>query len=121
MAGIRTVMVTTPALLGDLIKRLAVGRIRLDIVAQLSGRRALAKQLQQLRPHLVIIGLCENETDTMVRALMMHVPSSKFIVLSYDGRSIVGYELRVSQIELSTLSPEGLIDFIGAVPTDVDA
>jgi DNA-binding NarL/FixJ family response regulator len=114
-------MVTTPGLLGDLIKRLAVGRIELDIVAHLSGRRALAKQLQQLRPHLVIIGLRENETDTLVRALLTHAPSSKFIVLSHDGRSILGYELRVCRIELSTLSPERLIDFIDAVANDVDA
>lgn len=121
MAGIRTVMVTTPALLGDLIKRLAVERIGLEIVAQFSGRRGLARQLQRLRPHLVIIGLHKDETDRVIRALLMHLPSSKFITLSDDGRKIVGHELRHSQIELSTLSPEGFIDFIRAVSIDVDA
>ncbi len=123
MAGIRTVMVTTPALLGDLIRRLAVGRIELDLTGQLSGRRALAARLKRLRPHLVIIGLRENETDTVIRALLMQLPGSKFIAVSSAGRSIVGYELRGNRTNLSNLSdlsPDGLIDFIGTVATDVD-
>jgi DNA-binding NarL/FixJ family response regulator len=120
VAGIRTVMVTTPALLGDLIRRLAVGHVELDIVAELSGRRALAKQLQQLRPHLVIIGLRENETDALIRALLAQLPSSKFIALTSDGRSIVGYELRLNRISLSNSSPDDLIDFVGAITADLD-
>ena len=121
MAGIRTVVVTTPALLGDLIKRLAVGRVKLDIVAQLNGRQGLAQRLQRLRPHLVIIGLRQGETDAAIRALLLRVPSSKFIALSDDGRSITGYELRLSRISLADLSPEAFIEFIGVAATNVDA
>ena len=121
MAGIRTVMVTTPALFGDLIKRLAVGHVDLDVVAELSGRRSLPRQLQRLQPHLVIIGLHESETDALVRTLLAQLPSSKFIALSHDGRSIVGYALRVSRVPLSNLSPDELINFIGTVTTDADA
>lgn len=121
MAGIRTVMVTTPALLGDLIERLAVGRIELDIVAQLTERRALARQLQRLRPRLVIIGLRADETDAVIHALLLDLPGSKFIALSHDGRSVMGYELRLSRIRLSSLSPDAFIDFIGAGAVDVDA
>ena len=120
MAGIRTVMVTTPALLGDLIEQLAAGRVKLDIVAQLSGRQGLAQRLQRLRPRLVIIGLREGETDAAIRALILRLPSSKFIALSDDGRSIMGYELRLSRIGLADLSPEAFVDFIGVAATDVD-
>jgi hypothetical protein len=114
VAGIRTVMVTTPALLGDLIKRLAVGRVKLDIVAQLSERRGLAQRLQRLRPHLIIIGLREGETDAEIRGLLLRLPSSKFIALGDDGCSITGYELRLNRISLADFSPEAFIDFIGA-------
>jgi DNA-binding NarL/FixJ family response regulator len=120
VAGIRTVMVTTPALLGDLIKQLAIGRAALDIVGQLSGRRVLARRLQRLRPQLVIIGLRKDETDATIRALLAHLPDSKVIAISHDGRCIAGYELRLSRIKLSSLSPDGLVDFIGAAATDID-
>src|SRR5262245_8902603 len=113
-------MVTVPGLLGDLIKRLAVGRIELDIVAHLNARRALSKRLQRLCPDLVIIGLRENETDTEIGALLAELPSSKFIALSSDGRSIMGYELRLSQIKLSDLSPEVLVNFIGGSASNLD-
>lgn len=118
MAGIRTVMVTTPALLGDLIEQLAIGRVDLDIVGQLNDRRALARRLQRLRPRLVVIGLQENETEALIHGLLTRLPASRFIVLSHDGRSIAGYDSRRSRTALSDLSPEGLIDFIGA---DLDA
>src|SRR5262245_4436083 len=114
-------MVTTPALLGDLIKRLAAGRVKLDIVAQLSGRRGLAQRLQRLRPRLIIIGLRAGEADAAIRALLLHLPTSKFIALSDDGRSITGYELRLSQTHLADLSPEAFIDFIGTATTDIGA
>lgn len=113
-------MVTVPALLGDLIKRLAVGSVELDLAGQLSGRRALATRLQRLRSHLVVIGLRENETDAIVRALLTQLPTAKFIAVSPDGRSVVGYELRRNRIKLSNLSLEGLIDFIRAAEIDID-
>jgi len=119
VAGTRTVMVTTPALVGDLIERLAIGHVDLDIVARLNGRRALARRLQQLRPRLVVIGLRGDETDRLIRTLLMQLPSSKFVALSPDGRSIVGYELRVSRVTLSDLSPQEVIGFIGAEAADV--
>ena len=121
MAGIRTVLVTTPALLGDLIERLAIGRVELNIVGKLNDRRALAQRLQRLRAQLVIIGLHRHETEALIRALLARLPGSKFIALAHDGRSIAGYELRLNRTTLSDLSPEGLIDFIGAAPADFDA
>ena len=115
MAGIRTVMVTTPALFGDLIKRLAIGRVDLDIVAELAARRALLPQLRLHRPRLVIIGLHEGETDALVQTLLTELPSSKIIALSHDGRSITGYAMRTSRVPLSDLSPDELINFIGTI------
>jgi AmiR/NasT family two-component response regulator len=112
VAGIRTVMVTTPVFLADMINRLAIGRIELDLVGRLSGRRGLAKRLQQLAPDLVIIGLRDDETDTFIRSLLLALPNSKMIAILADGRSMAGYELRVRRVALSDLSPAALVDFI---------
>jgi hypothetical protein len=109
-------MVTAPALFGDLIERLAIGRVDLDIVGRLNDRRALAQRLRRLRPQLVIIGLHESETEALISVLLTRLPGSKFIVLSHDGRSIAGYERRLNRTPLPNLSPEGLFDFIRTAP-----
>jgi chemotaxis response regulator CheB len=111
VAAIRTVMVTTPAMLGDLIKRLAVGRVQLDVVAEVDVRRALRRRLHQLHPDLVIIGLRRSETPDTVTKLLQSLPKTKFIAVLHDGR-LTGYELQLRQTSFSELAPEALIDFI---------
>jgi DNA-binding NarL/FixJ family response regulator len=113
VAAIRTVMVTTPAMLGDLIKRLAVGRVQLDVIAEVGGRRALKRRLHQLHPDLVVIGLHRSESIDAVTELLESLPKTKFIAVLPNGR-ITGYELQLRQTHLSDLSPEALIDFISS-------
>jgi len=120
VTGIRTVMITMPAMMGDLIKRLAVGRVHLDIVAEIHDRRAIARRLAALHPGLVIIGIEESERDDDVRTLLQRLPTSKFIAVGSNGR-IVGYELCLRRSKLSELSPEGLIGFICAAPVEITA
>jgi DNA-binding NarL/FixJ family response regulator len=112
VAGIRTVIVTTPAMLGDLVKRLALGRVELEVVAELGTRRALARRLPELRPDLVVIGLHRRESDGIVTTLLMQLPKAKFIVFSADARTVIGYELRLHKAALSELSPDGFIGFM---------
>jgi hypothetical protein len=112
VAGIRTVIVTTPAMLGDLVKRLALGRVELDVVAELGTRRALARRLPELRPDLVVIGLHRRESDGIVTTLLMQLPKAKFIVFSADARTVIGYELRLHKAALSEMSPDGFIGFM---------
>jgi hypothetical protein len=45
-------MVTTSVMLSDLIRRLALGRVELDVVAELGKCQKLARRLPQLRPIL---------------------------------------------------------------------
>ena len=118
MAGIRTVMVTMPAMMGDLIKRLAAGRVHLDIVAELHDRRAVGRRLAALLPTLVVIGLKHGERDDAVRALVQRLPMSKFIAVDGDGR-VIGYELCLRRTRLSELSPDELIGFIRAAPVEI--
>jgi len=123
VAGIRTVMVTTPAMLRDLIKLLAVGRVDLEIVAELNARKGLARRLKALRPDLVVIGMAQNESERSVRALLKHLPAVRIIALGPNGR-MTGYEFCLCRSKLSDRSPEGLISFIRApsveITTDCD-
>ena len=112
VAGIRTVIVTTPAMLSDLVKGLALGRVELDVVAELGTRQALARRLPALRPDLVVIGLRHSESDNIVTTLLMRMPKAKFIVFSADGRTVIGYELRLNKAALCELSPDGFIGFV---------
>jgi DNA-binding NarL/FixJ family response regulator len=117
VSGIRTVIVTTPAILRDLIEHLTLGKVELDIVAELADRRALSHQLGQLQPELVVIGLRANESDTLVRRLITLVPTARFIAFSDNGRNASGFELRFFQTDLSDVPPSGLVDFIrGCAP-----
>jgi DNA-binding NarL/FixJ family response regulator len=110
VARIRAVMVTTPAMLSDLIASLAP--MHLDIVAELSDRRDLLANLRQLRPDLVVIGLAAMETDVAVRALQEGLPTTKFLALSADGRRVFGYPGAARRVDLADASPQVLIDFL---------
>jgi DNA-binding NarL/FixJ family response regulator len=110
VARIRAVVVTTPAMLSDLIASLAP--MHLDIVAELSDRRDLLANLRQLRPDLVVIGLAAMETDAAVRALQEVLPATKFLALSADGRRIFGYSGAARRVDLADASPQVLIDFL---------
>jgi len=83
-------------------------------VAQLDGRRALAERLTPLRPHLIVIGLRENETELLIHGLLMQLPQARVITLSHDGRSMVGYDLQMRRTALSSRSVQEVFDFIGA-------
>jgi hypothetical protein len=105
-------MVTAPALIGDLIRQLAPDPIGLDIVAELTHRKGLETRLQSLRPELIIIGLKSGETETLIASLLKGHPASKFIVLSPDGRSMTGIELKPHHTDLTQLSPGAIHNFI---------
>jgi len=63
VAAIRAAFVTTPAMLKDLIKALAHGRIEFQVVAEVVERRGLERKLRSVQPNLVIVGLRDNETS----------------------------------------------------------
>jgi DNA-binding NarL/FixJ family response regulator len=99
-------------MLRDLIKRLALGRVELDVVAEFKSRRALGPNLGKIRPDLVIIGLRANENEEVIRELLAAIPTAKFIAFSGDGRSTRGFELRLRDTDLGGAPPEELVAFI---------
>jgi DNA-binding NarL/FixJ family response regulator len=112
VARIRAVLVTTPALLSDLIVSLAPERMNLDVIAEFSQRDGLLSNLQFLHPDLVVIGLRATETDDVVRSLYEGLPATKFVALSADGRGVFGYHGGTQPIDLSDASPQALINFL---------
>src|SRR5262249_41686300 len=110
--------VTTPAMLSDLIARRATGRIELDVVAELDTRDGMIENLRRLCPDLVVIGLRPTETGAVACSLLEYLPGTKFITLSADGRSILGYEHRIHRVELTDAPREALIDFLGGTPRE---
>jgi hypothetical protein len=109
-------MVTMPAMMGDLVKRMAMGRVRLDIIAELEDRGALVRRIAPLRPDLVVIGVDRPDLEKDLRALLRRRPTCRIIAVGPGGR-MTGYDLRVRRSELSDLSPDELIAFIRA-PVD---
>jgi len=109
---IRTVMVSTPTMLRDVITRLAVGRVELDVVQEFTARHALAQRLEAIKPDLVVIGLRRREPDALIRRLLSLMPMTRFIVFSGDGRTMSGLELRLYQTDLSDASPDRFFNFI---------
>jgi DNA-binding NarL/FixJ family response regulator len=105
-------MVTTPALFGDLIKQLAKGRIDLNVIGEFGSRHALVRRLTTLRPDLVVIGLRRNEGEAVIHRLLEFVPTAKIVALSYNGRNLLGFELRLHRQDFADASPGELFDFI---------
>jgi DNA-binding NarL/FixJ family response regulator len=112
MSGIRTVVVTMPAMLRDLINQVALGQVDLDIVDEFQARRALRQRLNKIQPDLVIIGLRRNESDAVIRNLLAAVPTAKFIVFPAHARAVQGVELRLYCTDLGDGPPEKLLAFI---------
>jgi hypothetical protein len=113
VARIRAVVVTVPAMLSDLIASLAPERI--DVIAELGDWEGMTAPLQHLRPDLVVIGGASGN-DAAVRALQHDLPATKFLTLSADGRSIVGYPGGNDRIDLSGASPQAVVDFLCRFP-----
>ena len=110
--AVRAVMVTTPPLLGDLVKQLVEDRVEVTVIADFASRRALARRLSTLRPDLVVIGLRRGESERVVRSLLALLPAAKVIALWPERRYPLGFELRLHRRAFADASPDDLVDFI---------
>jgi hypothetical protein len=114
---IRAVMVAMPPVVVDIIMKLAVGRVALEVVANCDDRHSLSRHLKGLHPDLVFIRLRGNEADCVIRSILMRVPAARVIAFSTDGRTVLGcYEFRLHKTGLCDVSPNELIDLIGTAP-----
>jgi len=112
VSGIRTVIVTLPALWRDVLNQLSAGAVSLDVVAEFKVRARLAQNLQVIHPKLVIIGLRRNETDRVIRRMLTLVPAAQFIAFLPTGRKVLGFKLCLEWKNLADDSPSAMIEFI---------
>ena len=118
MARLRTVIVTMSRMLSDIITALVTDHAALDVVAEFDSRADAENRLPVIAPDLILVGLHDGETDAIGLTLLALVPSAKVIAFSSDGRNGYLHEMRAQRVELTDISPQGLIHAIlGAPPT----
>ncbi len=89
MRGLRTVLVTVPPLLADLIRHVLTGRAELLVVAQLTDATSAYARLGALSPEIVIIGPggAPPVDAALVRAML---PGARVLALSTDLSQLLG-------------------------------
>ncbi|MEO8714663.1 MAG: hypothetical protein ABI369_06595 [Acetobacteraceae bacterium] len=115
MPGIRTVFVTLPPLLGDIIRRLMERRVPLDVVDVLDSRDALAERLRLLAPALILIGLDPGEDDAVAASLAIALAGARVLALAHDARAASLHEAGKAPRALPDPSPRELIEAIREV------
>jgi chemotaxis response regulator CheB len=112
VGSIRTVVVTMPPLLTEIIEHSLIGRIVLHVVARFDNRDFSKETLRGMRPDLVLIGLRPGESDTVGRSLLALVPAAKVIAFSSDARHGYIHEMRAHRAAIINISPQALIEAI---------
>jgi chemotaxis response regulator CheB len=109
VTAIRTAVVTMSPLLRDIVKELPTGRVRLQIVADLTTRDLLLDRLKTILPDVVLIGLARGETDRIARSILAALPRSRVIAFSSAGRQVYIHEMRPHRTALSDASASAVI------------
>jgi DNA-binding NarL/FixJ family response regulator len=112
VASIRTVIVTMPRMLSDIIAKLVEDRATLSVIARLRTRFDMQVRLPALAPDLVLIGLRVDEDDEIAAAALELVPDARVVALSIDGRAAYVHEMQVPRAALLEVSPAALVDVV---------
>jgi DNA-binding NarL/FixJ family response regulator len=112
--SIRTVTVTLPRMLSDIIASLVADRARLNVVARLRDRSETEARFPLLAPDLILIGLHPGESDAFAAAALALVPTARVVALSFDGRDAYVHEAHARRAALLDVSPAALVDVIMA-------
>src|SRR6516164_110098 len=84
---IRTVVITLPMMIGDIVKELLINDVELDIVGRFDSRERIEDMLRAILPDLVLVGLSPGESGISTQSFLAVVPNAKVIAFSSDGRS----------------------------------
>jgi hypothetical protein len=105
---IRTVTVTLPRMLGDLLVGAIAPEAELEVVGRFASRANLDRRLGALAPALVLIGLRRGEPDDVARGLLLSVPAARILAVTPDGRHAYLHRMRACRKALLEITPEGL-------------
>jgi hypothetical protein len=109
VAGVRTLVVTLPPLLADLITSVLEPHLSLDVIGVMPTRERLAERLRELRPELVLLGLNDGEKDSCAQPLLKVLPSARILVLRKNGQDAWLYKMRPHRTVLMNVSLSSLI------------
>jgi DNA-binding NarL/FixJ family response regulator len=115
---IRTVVITLPMMISDIVKELLIDDVELDIVGRFDNRERIEDKLRAVLPSLVLIGLGPGESGTSAQSFLAVVPNAKVIAFSSDGRSAYVSQTGGSWIHLRDFGPDAITGVIRSIGRD---
>jgi hypothetical protein len=117
VAVIRTVVITLPMMISDIVEQLVIDDVALDIAARFDNRELIEDKLRAVLPDLVLVGLSPGESEKIWLSLSALVPDAKFIVFSSDGRCAYVLAKGTSRTPLTDFSPDAIASVIRTIRT----
>jgi hypothetical protein len=118
VAVIRTVVITLPIMISDIVKELLIDDVELDIVERFDSRELIEDMLCAISPELVLVGLSPHEPGMTGLSFLAVVPSAKVIAFSSDGRSAYVSQRGASWTHLPDVSPDAITGVIRSIGRD---
>jgi DNA-binding NarL/FixJ family response regulator len=118
VAVIRTVVITLPMMISDIVKQLLIDDVKLDIVGRFDNRELIEDMLRAISPDLVLVGLSPDEPGITGLSFLTVVPAAKVIVFSSDGHSAYVSQRGASWTHLPDVSPDAITSVIRSVGKD---
>jgi len=106
---LRCVFVTVSPLMKTILEETLSSRLRLEILAELASRDGLVRELSELQPELVVIGLRARESDDFGAGLLVDIPQARLLLISADGATACLYDMRPYRWLLSDFSADQLV------------
>ena len=115
---IRTVVITLPMMIGDIVKELLIDDVELDIVGRFDSRERIEDMLRAVLPDLVLVGLSPGESGISTQSFLAVVPNAKVIAFSSDGHSAYVSQSDASWTHLPDVSPDAITSVIRGIGRD---
>jgi DNA-binding NarL/FixJ family response regulator len=120
VAVIRTVVITLPMLISDIVKQLLIDDVKLDIVGRFDSRELIEAKLRAISPELVLVGLGPDEPGITALSFLAVVPSATVIAFSSDGHSAYVSQRGGSWTHLPDVGPEAITSVIRSIHRDAN-
>jgi DNA-binding NarL/FixJ family response regulator len=112
---IRTVVITLPMLISDIVNQLLIDDVKLDIVARLDSRELIEDMLRAVSPEFVLVGLGPDEPGVTGLSFLTAAPAAKVIAFSSDGHSAYVSQRGGSWTHLPDVSPDAITSVIRSI------
>jgi len=118
VAVIRTVVITLPMLISDIVTQLLIDDVKLDIVGRFDSRELIEAELRAISPELVLVGLGPDEPGLTGLSFLAVVPAAKVIVFSSDGHSAYVSQSGASWTRLPDVGADAITSVIRSIGRD---